>query len=166
MERDVAFYFLNDLVDVAVEHCHRAEVLKVAQGLRAVLGTPAPLGKDCPKRDMGKQDDRRAGGTGLKIIFQPFQLLSPENAQAAFLDVHDIDQADEMHAFLIEAVPARALRSFAEPVAILLSVIIEDVMLSRHIEHLPGFAAFQDLVQRVELLRLGKMSQVAGVQHE
>jgi len=51
-------------------------------------------------------------------------------------------------------------------VAILLSVIIEDVMLPRHIKYLPGFAAFQNLVQRVELLRLREMSQVARVQHE
>ena len=71
-----------------------------------------------------------------------------------------------MDAFLIKAVPARALGALAKPVAILLSVIIQDVMLPRHIKYLPRFAAFQNLVQRVELLRLREMSQVARVQHE
>ena len=108
MECDVTFDFLDDLVNVAVEDCHRTESLEVAQCLRAVLSSPAPLGKDCPKRNMCEQDDRRAAGASLQIVLQPFQLVVAEHSQAAFLDVHDVDQADEMHAFLIEAVPTRA----------------------------------------------------------
>src|SRR5439155_22849147 len=43
MEGDVALDLLNDLVDVAVEHGHRAEALHVAERAAGVLGSPAPL---------------------------------------------------------------------------------------------------------------------------
>src|SRR5690348_16346416 len=69
-----------------------------------------------------------------------------------------------MHTFLIEAVPARTLCSLAEAFSVLLPVIVEDVMLPGHIEHLSRMASFKDLIQCVELLRLGKVSEVAGVQ--
>ena len=39
-------------------------------------------------------------------------------------------------------------------------------MLARHVKHLARFASLQNLVQRVELLRLGEVSQVTGMQHE
>src|SRR5262249_10229587 len=62
--------------------------------------------------------------------------------------------------------PARPLRTFPEALAILLSVVVEDIVLARHVKDLLGFAALQNLLQRVELLGFGEMRQVAGVQHE
>ena len=41
--RDVAFDLLHDLVDVAVEHGHRAEPLQVATALAARPRSPSPI---------------------------------------------------------------------------------------------------------------------------
>ncbi len=89
---------------------------------------------------MGKKDDGRAAGAAFQIILQPFQLLVSENAKAAFLDIQDVDQPDEMHALLVEAVPTRTLGPFAEAFTILRPVIIDDVMFARHIKHVASFA--------------------------
>ena len=49
----------------------------------------------------------------LHVVLEPIELLAPSDAKAASLQIHHVDQADEVHAFLIEAVPAFALGSFA-----------------------------------------------------
>src|SRR5882672_12322071 len=89
-KHDVAFHFLNDLVDVAIEHRHRAEPLEITQSLLAVLGSPAPLRKNGPKGDVCEQHDRRAAGAAFQIVFKPFQLFLAKHAEAAFFDVHHI----------------------------------------------------------------------------
>jgi hypothetical protein len=71
-----------------------------------------------------------------------------------------------MDALLVEAVPTRALGSFAEAFTILRPVIIDDVVLARHVKHVASFATLQDFLKRVELLGFREVSQVAGVQHE
>src|SRR5690242_2130348 len=48
MEGDVAFDLLHHLVDVAVEHGHRAEAFQEIERPRAVVGTPAPGRIDAP----------------------------------------------------------------------------------------------------------------------
>ena len=41
-----------------------------------------------------------------QIVLQPGQLIGAKRAKAAGLELHHIDQADEMHALVIEAVIA------------------------------------------------------------
>src|SRR3954454_19503969 len=138
----------------------------MAQRLLAVFCSPTPLRKDRPKRHVSEEHNGCAARARFQIICQPLQLFLAEHSQATFFDIHDIYQTDEMDTFLIEAVPTRASRTLAKSLEILLSIIIQDVMLARHVENLLGFAAFQDLFERVELLGLGKMREVARMKHE
>ena len=66
-----------------------------------------------------------------------------------------------MHSFVIEAEPARALRSLAVAFQILLAVVGKHVVLSWHKKRLPAFGRFQDLIEGVEFTRLRKMTQVS-----
>jgi len=45
----------------------------------------------------------------LHIVFDPFQLLVTESAESTGFQIHHVHQPDKVHAFLIEAVPSRAL---------------------------------------------------------
>src|SRR2546427_357562 len=58
-----------------------------------------------------------------------------EGAVPAGLEIEHIDEADEMHAIGVEAVPAGALRAATIALTIELLLIIEEVMLARHIVH-------------------------------
>src|SRR5271170_6903240 len=100
-------------MNVAVENCHRAKLLQIGESLRAVLGAPAPLGIYSPQRDVRENDDGRAGLEMLDVFFHPFQLIVAQRAEPARFEIRHIDQANEMNAFLFEAVPAIALRTFA-----------------------------------------------------
>jgi len=55
---------------------------------------------------MREQDDGCAARAVFQIVFQPFQLFAPKHAEAAFFDIHYVDETDEVNAFLIETVPA------------------------------------------------------------
>ena len=87
-------------------------------------------------------------------------------AEAAFANVHDVVQADEVCALVIEAEPTAALSVFAEAFEVLFAVVVEHVVFTGNVEHFLGFAAFEDLLKRVEFFRLGKMREVAGVEEE
>ncbi len=89
-----------------------------------------------------------------------------EAAQTSGLQVHDVHQSDEVHAILVEAVPARALRAFAIALQILLAFVVEDVVLAGHEEDVLGAGGLQQLIHGVKLTRLGEMADVAGVQDE
>ncbi len=115
--------FCMDLVDVAVEHGHRAEAPQIAQRLRAVVGAPAPVGVDGPERDVGEDDDRRRVRPAVEIIFQPGELVGAEPAEPAGLKVDDVDEADEVHAVGVEAVPAGALGALAVAVEVGLAAV-------------------------------------------
>ena len=71
-----------------------------------------------------------------------------------------------MHALVVVAVPARAERAAAEPRAVLRAVVVEDVVFAGHIEDLFRAAVLQQLLEYVELRRLGEVGQVAGVEDE
>src|SRR5437868_14735710 len=100
---------------------------------------------------MREHHDRRGGGAAFKILFQPFELLVTERAETARFKIHDIHQTDEMHAVGIEAVPARAFG--ATPVTFLVAfrVLIEYVMLARHIMRVE-LAPRDDLARIVEFV--------------
>ena len=77
-----------------------------------------------------------------------------------------IDQSDEVNAFLIEAIPAMALRSLAETRVVGLAVVdIGDVMLAGNVINLL-VRALDDLIGGFPLLFLRQMADVAGVNEE
>src|SRR5205085_1289909 len=119
---------------MAVEHRHGPESLQVRQGLRAIIGAPPPLGIHGPERNVRKDDDRRTALDPLDIFREPFELVFPEAAKAARLQIDDVDETDEMHAILVEAVPACALRALAESLQITLARVTDHVVLAGHIE--------------------------------
>src|SRR5262249_47412220 len=117
IERDIALDLLLDLMDVAVEHRHRAKALQIAEGAWRVLGAPAPFLIDRPQRQMREHDDWRAGREPFDVFLHPFELLVAELGEArgfeAGREIEDVDEGNEVYAAVIEAVPALALRPFA-----------------------------------------------------
>ena len=105
MERDVALDLLHRLVNVTIQHCHRTEFLQVRQCLRAIICSPAPLRVYGPQRDVCEHHDRRAVLQMLDVIFHPLQLLVAQRAESSRLQIQDVYQPDEVHPFLVEAVP-------------------------------------------------------------
>src|SRR5215472_11004323 len=95
---DVALDLLHDLVDVTVEYRHRAEALEIVESARRVFGAPAPGWIDRPQRNVREDDDRSRCPPALEVVLQPFELLVAEIAQAAGLEIDNVDEADEMHA--------------------------------------------------------------------
>src|SRR5579859_3844685 len=101
----------------------------------------------------------------LDIVFKPFELVIAECAETAGLEVHHVDQADEVDSVLVEAVPARAFGVLGVALAEHFSVIVENVVLSWHKENLL-VGSLQNLVHGIELFGIGKMADVTGVQNE
>lgn len=113
---------------------------------------------------MRENDDGRAGGDRLKIALKPLQLLIAKGSPA--VNLRHIIQTCKVDAFMLEAVPAFALGSFAISLQILFAIIYAGVMLTRHIEDLLRVRALQKLLQRIKLFRLGRMGEIAGMDHE
>ena len=74
-------------------------------------------------------------GATLQVVREPRELLSAEIAEPAGLEIDDIDQADEMHAVGVEAVPAGALGAAAVALAIELDLLVDEIVLARHVVH-------------------------------
>src|SRR6266699_3454163 len=119
MKRDVALNLLHGLVNVPVQDRHRSKALQVRKRLPAVLGSPAPFWIHAPERNMRKHHDRSARLQVLDVIFEPIELFVSQRAEPSGLQVQHVHQADEMRTLLVEAVPTRALRSFAVALEIL-----------------------------------------------
>ena len=150
VEGHVAFDLLHDLVDVAVEHRHRAEPPSSASAW-ARLRVPQPHSGAMVQSGIGRRR-RSASRRRPPVARQPGELLVAEIAHAAGLEVEDVDQADEMHAALVEAVPAAPLAVAAVAVEIALPLsVVDDVMLARHVMQVEPRRA-DDLVRVVELL--------------
>ena len=158
--------FCSDLVDVAVEHGDRTEPLEELERLQAVLRAPAPLRVDRPERDVGEHHDRRAVGKAGHVRLEPGELLVAEDSEA-LVDAlaGDVDQADEVDAVVVEAVPALALGPLAEPLEVLRPVA-DDVVLAWHVEDLVDLDPLEDLGDGVELLGRREVGEVAGVDQE
>src|SRR3954470_20876249 len=139
VKRHVALDLLHHLMNVTVEHGDGAEALQHLQRAGAIFGAPAPGLVHHPKRDVGEQHDRCRGGLALEIVGEPLELVLAEAAHAAGLEVLDVDEADEVHAAGVEAVPAVALRAAAIAILIELDLFVENVVLAGHIMHVePG----------------------------
>ncbi len=153
-------------MNMAVEHSHRTEALELGQRLLRVVGAPTPILGYRPQRDVSEDDDRSGGGKPPHIVGEPDELLGPENAEAAGLQVHHIDQTDEMDAVLVEGIPARALGVLAVALEIgLARLLVEDVVLARHVVHVETRGA-DDLRGIVELGRGRQMGDVTRMKHE
>src|SRR5262249_11994685 len=99
----------------------------------------------------------------LDVFLEPFQLVSPQRPKSVGLKVHEVHEADEVHAFLVEAVPACTLRVLAKTLEIALTVVVDIVVFARNVEDV---LAGEHLPDGVELLWPRKMSDVAGVNQE
>src|SRR5262249_19559763 len=164
MEGDVAFDLLHHLMDVAVEYRHRAETLEQLERAAAVLGAPAPFRVNGPERDVREYHDRRRGRAILHVGCEPGELVGAEIAEPAGFQIDHIDQADEMHAASVEAVPASALAAAAVALAVELAVLVEEIVLARHVTHVEPRLR-NDAVSVVKFRHLRQMTDVAGVKH-
>jgi hypothetical protein len=151
---------------MAVEHGQRTEALEERQRLLSVLGTPAPIFVDRPQRNVSEHHDRRRGGEPLHVVGEPGELLGTQHAHGASLQIHDVDERDKMHAVVVERIPTCALAVLAVALEVgLARGLVEEVVLARHIVHVKPRAA-DDLGSVVKLVRLRKMGDVAGMDHE
>src|SRR5271169_713547 len=166
MKRNVSLYLLHGLMNVPVENGHGAKLLQVRESLRTVLSAPSPFRIYGPERNMREDDNRRAGLQMLYIFFQPLELLLPQRAQAAGFQVHHVDQPHEVHAFLLEAVPASWLSAFAEALVVLLAVVVQHIVLARDIKNILGRSALQNLLDAVEFFRLREVADISCVQQK
>src|SRR5690242_2999732 len=83
---------------------------------------------------MGEDDDWRGVRFVLDIVGEPGELVRPEPSQAAGLEVDHIDEADEVNAVIVEAVPTRALGALAVAGEIgLAQALVDDVMLAGNV---------------------------------
>ena len=122
-ESDVAFHLLHHLVNVPVQHRHRTEALQQRQGLRAVLRWPSPT----PDRrdhsgNMREHHNRRAGGDAGEVLLRANR-VAPAPSTPRPSSCADIVQSDEVDALVVEALPAAALGSLAEPLQVMLAVV-------------------------------------------
>src|SRR5574338_1689985 len=71
-----------------------------------------------------------------------------------------------MHAVFVEGIPAGSLRAFAVALEIgLAQAFIDEIVLPRHVMHVER-GLTDDLARIVELVWLGEVSNVAGMDHE
>src|ERR1700739_1190191 len=166
VKRHVPLHLLHGLVDVTVENGYRTKSLQIGERLLAIVGAPAPLRIHGPQRNVCKQDDRCAALQPGNILFEPFELLVPQRAKPAGLQIHDIHEPDKMDSVAIEAMPAVTPRALAESLAEHRSVVVEYVVFSRNIKDALCLKALERLGKSVELLWLGEMGKVNGVQNE
>src|SRR5437899_3118506 len=102
------------------------------------------------------------------ILFEPRKLFLAELPQAARLKIEDVDQANEMNAVLIEAVPTGTFGFDALQVsfAVEFASIVEHIMLAGNMENVFGSAALKYFIKGVELLRLRQLRDISCVDQE
>src|SRR4051794_26493721 len=107
---------------------------------------------------MGEDHNGRARRQAGDVVLQPLELIFTEIAETAGLEVHDIDETYEMHALLVETVPAGAACSLAVAVEIGLALlIVEQIMLSGDVEDREA-GLLDHLIGIVEFLVLGQVA--------
>lgn len=166
MNRDVALHFLQDLVNVPVQHRNRTEALEVSKRLRAVIGTPAPLGINRPQRNVYKNKDGSAALQMLHVTFDPVKLFLPERPPSARLQVENIYQPHKVHALVIESRVAFSLRLATEPVQILFAGGGEYVVFAGNIEDFPDLCSPEHVSRRLKFGWLRPVRNIAGAHEE
>src|SRR5438045_3515551 len=84
---------------------------------------------------MGEDNDRGAARQARHIFLEPIELLSSDHSQSAFRHIDDINQANEMDAFVVKTIPAGTLCALAESLQILFAIVIENIVLARNIKY-------------------------------
>src|SRR5271155_3792790 len=128
-------------MNVSVQHRHRAEAAQSTEELFRIPGAPAPGLVDRPERHVREYDDRRAGRAMLQIRSHPSELLVAQSAETARLELQHVDQSDEVHARMIEAVVALVVGGFTESIEVFRDGRIGRVVLARYRVHLGGSQA-------------------------
>src|SRR5437868_10504683 len=123
MEGDVSLNLLDGLMNMTVQDRDRSKPAKKSQRLLSVIRAPAPLRIDRPERNVRENYDGSAGRQRLEVFLQPVELFLAKESQAAFANIDDVDQPDEVHSFLIEAVPTGPERLPAKSLPIKRTVI-------------------------------------------
>src|SRR5215469_8678333 len=152
-------------MNVSIENGHRAKPPQGREGGCGILGTPAPLWIDGPRRHGGKNHDRRAGAALPQVQVQPAQLLGAKRAKPALGQFQHVDQAHEVHAVRIEAVPATRAAATTEALEEELAVIADRVVLPGDVKNLPLYT-LHDPCGGGELVRRGQMTHISGMDHE
>ena len=132
MEGNVAFYFLNDLMYVSVQHGDRAESAQQAHELIRISGAPTPGLIDGPEGHVGKDHNGCACRTSPEVRRQPGELITPQGPKATRLELQYIDERDKVHAAVINAVIALVVRSLTESVEVFRDGRIGGVVLARY----------------------------------
>ncbi|HUI56384.1 MAG TPA: hypothetical protein VLY04_15520 [Bryobacteraceae bacterium] len=89
-----------------------------------------------------------------------------ERPEAAGLEVHHVDQADEVHALLVETEPAVASRVLSISLEVGLAVVGQDVVLAGYVESRAGTDRGENRAGGGELLGFRKMADIAGMDEE
>src|SRR4029450_5408039 len=128
-----------------------------------VVVDPAPLRVDGPERHVRVPYDGRAVREPGHVTLEPRELLGAEVAEPSRLEVQHIDEADEVTALIVEALPAVARPSGGEPAEVLGAAVGEDVVLPWDVERLVSAGALERLGHDVECARLLRVRDIAGV---
>src|SRR5262245_39982270 len=132
-----------------------------------ILGGPAPLGIHGPQRYVREHDHGRAAGERGQVFSEPLDLIFAESAHALALVLEHIDEADEVRALVVEALPAApADRALAVALEVFLAAVQEDVVLAWQIETVLGLQPLEDLGDGVEGAGLLAVRLIARVEHE
>ena len=106
----------------------------------------------------------------LHILLEPLELLASERTQATSLEIEHVHEPDEVHAAVVEAIPAAgpccALRRLSVAIEILTAIVGANVVLPRHEKHILRARVAQHLISGIELRRLRELADVAGVQQK
>ena len=106
------------------------------------------------------------GDAAGEIRLQPGELLVAERSHRARLEVQGVGQADEMDAALVEAVPRATLAVVIEELEIAGDAVVDRVVLARHRVHAVDLDLGKELARAAELVGLGEVTDVAGVDDE
>ena len=116
---------------------------------------------------MSEDHDRRTAREPLDVALQPLELLGAQASETFGLVALHVDEADEVHAPVVEALPALAAdRALAVAGEVFLAAVEEDVVLTGHVEHALGLHALEHLRHRVERPRLLGVREIARVKDE
>ncbi len=110
---------------------------------------------------IGVLDDRP-----FKSAVNPGELLGAQSPEAARLELQHIDERDEMHAGVIEAVVALVAGGFAEAVEVFGDGRIGRVVLAGDGMHLAGAQAREQLLRQIEFRGLRQMRDIARMDDE
>src|SRR5512144_2667637 len=112
---------------------------------------------------MSEDDDRRAR---RKVGHIPLELLVAKEAQSFRLKIHDVDETDNMDTTMVEAVPAVSLFAVAVVSEVTSRAVVEHVVLAGDVVDTLDLDVLEKLGGGVELLGLGQVGNVAGVNDE